>query len=326
MPAGVSGALVMVEQPEARRTRHRRRPVVDLQLAEGAHEVGLHCRLADEQTPARLRVRAALRHQPQNRRLPLREPRPLRSCTQPVHQSHRHRRREHGLATRGRPHRLRRLTPWHVLEPATGRASLAFPRRMSRSVSCVARSFTQHDSPASPSPIRTMESTPPPPGIRRSMSKGETAYGLAHRQPGESRFVLPDDSDTRPPRARAGRRVRPEHRHLARVPGAVALEDLHRGAPARASGPQQAEHLAPADPEIDAVHGGHVPVPLAQPPYVHREFVRVRCHAVHHCPEPNAQGRPCVLPYVHRTVDSGHGAAQWPLPEEGPTLKQTESA
>lgn len=139
---------------------------------------------------------------------------------------------------------------------------------------------------------------------------GEVPHGLAHRQLGGCGFVLPDDADARAPCARAGRRIRTEHRDLARVPAAVALEDLHRGALARSIGSEQAEHLALPYAQIDAVDCGHVSVLLAQPPYVHRELLRVCCHADEPPAEPNVPGRPCVLPYVHRTVDTGAGAAQ----------------
>src|SRR5262249_54783021 len=64
--------------------------------------------------------------------------------------------------------------------------------------------------------------------------------------------------------------VVPEHGHLAAVAGAVPLQDLDRGGLARPVRPEQGEDLAPADVQVDAVHGPHARVGLHQPAHVHR--------------------------------------------------------
>ena len=109
-------AALGLKQPQAHRPRHRRRAVVDPQLAEDPHHMGLHRRLRDEQPPPDLRVGAPLRHQPQHRHLPLGEPRPLRPGPELVEEAPRDRGRQHGLAPRRGPHGPGQFTPRQVLE------------------------------------------------------------------------------------------------------------------------------------------------------------------------------------------------------------------
>lgn len=127
----------------AHRPGHRGGPVAHAQLAEDPQQMGLHRRLPDEQLPPDLRVGAPLRHQPQHLRLPLREPRQLRHPAQPVHQPGRHRRREHRLAPRRGPDRVRQLAPAQVLEQIAGRPGLHRPQDVA-----VALVRGQHHDPA----------------------------------------------------------------------------------------------------------------------------------------------------------------------------------
>ena len=72
---------------------------------------------------------------------------------------------------------------------------------------------------------------------------------------------MPDES------AEAGRLVvgiEAEHLHGARVPRSQSLEDLHRGGLAGAVGPEDAEDLAAADVEVQAVQHLPLAVRLAQ--------------------------------------------------------------
>ena len=65
--------------------------------------------------------------------------------------------------------------------------------------------------------------------------------------------LLEDDADARAERALALRRVVAEDADVAGVRRAVALEDLHERGLAGAVGPEDGEHLAAADVEVDAV-------------------------------------------------------------------------
>ena len=77
---------------------------------------------------------------------------------------------------------------------------------------------------------------------------------------------LQHDTDVRLQRLAFVARVVPEHRHLALVPMAEALQDLDRRRLAGAVRPQQREDLAPGDLEVHPVDRLQGPVRLAQPP------------------------------------------------------------
>ena len=67
-----------------------------------------------------------------------------------------------------------------------------------------------------------------------------------------------------------------EHRHLAAVARAVALEDLDGGGLAGAVGPEQPEHLAAAHLDVDPAHGLVLAVALAQVAHLDRGARRSR--------------------------------------------------
>ena len=71
---------------------------------------------------------------------------------------------------------------------------------------------------------------------------------------------------------RAGRlgRVLAQHAHVAGVPGAVSLQDLHRGGLARPVRAEQGEHLARANVQVDSADRLHVAVALGQATNFHR--------------------------------------------------------
>jgi len=79
------------------------------------------------------------------------------------------------------------------------------------------------------------------------------------------------------------RRVETEHAHVPGGGGSVALQDLDGGGLARAVRPEQGEHLAGSDVEIDALQHDAIPVLLAQvadldrpPRYAHVAKIRLR--------------------------------------------------
>ena len=74
---------------------------------------------------------------------------------------------------------------------------------------------------------------------------------------------LEDHAGAGPPVLVGVRRVLAEHRHLAGGADPEALQDLDRGGLARAVRPEQADHLAGADVEVDT--GEHVVVAVAHP-------------------------------------------------------------
>src|SRR5215469_11398471 len=90
----------------------------------------------------------------------------------------------------------------------------------------------------------------------------ELADHLADREL-RLRGELKDDSDPGPPVPAGLGRVHAEHRNRAAVPVAVTLEDLHSGGLAGPVRPQQCEHLATADLQVDAVDGDGGAVALA---------------------------------------------------------------
>ena len=76
--------------------------------------------------------------------------------------------------------------------------------------------------------------------------------------------ALEDDPDPRAQRARALAGIEAEHADLAGGALAVALEDLDGGRLAGAVRPEQTEHLAAADLEVDSANGLELGVGLAQ--------------------------------------------------------------
>jgi len=68
---------------------------------------------------------------------------------------------------------------------------------------------------------------------------------------------LQHDADPLAERALAPRRVVAEDAHLARVGGAMPLEDLDERGLAGTVGPEDGEHLAAADVEVDRIERGH---------------------------------------------------------------------
>ena len=93
---------------------------------------------------------------------------------------------------------------------------------------------------------------------------GEHLVHLADGQRGGQVGRLEHDPDPLAQRRAAVLRIDAEHRHVAAVAGAVALEDLDRRRLAGAVRPEQAEHLALLDGEADAGDGIDLAVALAQ--------------------------------------------------------------
>ena len=81
--------------------------------------------------------------------------------------------------------------------------------------------------------------------------------------------MLEDDAHSLTEHSLAPPGIEAEHRDLAGVPRAVALEDLDRGRLAGAVRAEQAEDLALLDPEGDPPHRIVVTVGLAQSADVH---------------------------------------------------------
>jgi len=72
--------------------------------------------------------------------------------------------------------------------------------------------------------------------------------------------LLQDDADALAQLGGLGGGVEAEHGDRAPGPRAEALQNLHRRGLARAVRPEQAEHLALADLEVDAAQ--HLPLPV----------------------------------------------------------------
>ena len=84
---------------------------------------------------------------------------------------------------------------------------------------------------------------------------GEEPQVLEHGQVREEVAALRHDAEATAPGVRRARGILAEHRHVAGVALAVALEDLDRGRLAGAVRAEQAEHLAGGDREGDAADG-----------------------------------------------------------------------
>ena len=95
---------------------------------------------------------------------------------------------------------------------------------------------------------------------------GEELERLADGEQAGRLGLLEHDADPRPPRPAGARRVLAEHGDLARVALAEALEDLDGGRLAGAVGPEEGEHLALVDLEIEAAERFDVAVRLPQSP------------------------------------------------------------
>jgi hypothetical protein len=67
----------------------------------------------------------------------------------------------------------------------------------------------------------------------------------------------------------------PEHLDLAAVRGRQSLDDLERRRLARAVRPEQPEHLAPGDVEVDVVHREDLRVALSQAADPKRELAHL---------------------------------------------------
>src|SRR5438874_2717511 len=93
---------------------------------------------------------------------------------------------------------------------------------------------------------------------------GERRMRLPDGEVGPQLRLLEHDADPLAEVAPRTPGIVPEHRHLARVAAAVALEDLDRRRLAGAVRPEQPEHLALLDVEVDAAHGLERAVRLAQ--------------------------------------------------------------
>ncbi len=89
-------------------------------------------------------------------------------------------------------------------------------------------------------------------------------HRLGHGQVGVDGALLEDDAHLGPQAPRTALGIHPEHADRAGVALAVPLQDLDRGGLARPVGPEQGEHLTPADLEVDAPHGHEGPVGLGQ--------------------------------------------------------------
>ncbi|GHB64645.1 hypothetical protein GCM10010331_60710 [Streptomyces xanthochromogenes] len=138
--------------------------------------MGLHRRLRDEQPTPDLRVGAPLRHQPQHRRLPFGQSRPLRPGAGLVDKTPRDRRRQNRLAPRRGPHRLGELTPRQVPEQMARRPRLHGPQR-------------DHFEPGGQLPCRAAHFE-----RGRGLVPGrETAYGVGERTAVQVRGSAPGD-------------------------------------------------------------------------------------------------------------------------------------
>ncbi len=165
-----------MDQAQGHRPCHRGRAVVHPQLPEDPHHMGLHRRLRDEQPTPDLRVGAPLRHQPQHRRLPFGQSRPLRPGAELVDKTPRDRRRQNRLAPRRGPHRLGEITPRQVPEQMARRPRLHGPQR-------------DHFEPGGQLPCRAAHFE-----RGRGLVPGrETAYGVGERTAVQVRGSTPGD-------------------------------------------------------------------------------------------------------------------------------------
>jgi hypothetical protein len=120
---------------------------------------------------------------------------------------------------------------------------------------------------------------------RRRVEGGEEGDRLAHRQQRVELALLQDEADALAPGAGRLRGVGAEHRDLAAARLAVALEDLDRRRLSGSVGPEEAEHLAGRDLEVDAPHRFVLAIGLAQPAHPYRRFAH-RAHASQ-CADPS---------------------------------------
>src|SRR5262249_19440531 len=140
--------------------------------------------------------------------------------------------------------------------------------------------------------------------------------GRGDLRPGGGRLqAVPDLGPPRP--ARPGR-VLAQHVDGAVVAAAEPFQDLHRGGLARAVGPEQGEHLAAVDLEIDAADGRDVPVALAQVPDHDSGAV---VHATSLVPPARRRISRAAVLAVIRSVDTG-----WRRPGPGPPSGVSSSA
>ena len=141
---------------------------------------------------------------------------------------------------------------------------------------------------------------------RARVVAAEHVEALAHRQVRVERRGLEDDAEPLAPGPAGARRILAEHLDVARVAVAVALEDLDRRRLAGAVRPEQPEHLAGADLEVDAPDRLVRAVALPQP-------ARERCTA----PRPGGRSRcqrstsakPAVGNWTSRPVRLEHDLA-----------------
>ena len=96
---------------------------------------------------------------------------------------------------------------------------------------------------------------------------------LGHREVAVNAGRLEHDADARLQLGTLSTWVDAEHGDVAAVAPPVALEDLHRRRLAGAVGPQQGEHLAAPDLEVDAAHGLQIPVGLLEPAHLDSDVV-----------------------------------------------------
>ena len=125
--------------------------------------------------------------------------------------------------------------------------------------------------PRASSPARRASRASPTSAITSSTSRGLRVVARRTSRAPRGRVSIGGSSEccsTTPIRSRRARppcRVEPEHLHLAAVARAVALEDLDRRRLAGAVRPEQAEHLAARDLEVDPAQRLDAVVGLAQP-------------------------------------------------------------
>ncbi len=134
---------------------------------------------------------------------------------------------------------------------------------------------------------------------------------LAHGQRRRQLRRLQHDADPLAQRRAAVLRVDAEHRHVAAVARAVALEDLDRRRLAGAVRAEQAEHLALLDGEADPRDRLDVAVALAQ--LAHRRAAR---HAMSSSSAMPATGKPGSRPISASAISEQSG--WWPTVATGP--------
>jgi hypothetical protein len=94
--------------------------------------------------------------------------------------------------------------------------------------------------------------------------------GLVDLQEGVDPRRLEHDAHAFAERALGTGRIVPEHRDLARGACPVTLEDLHGRRLPGTVRPEEREHLALRDLEVDAAHGLERPVRLPEPSHLDR--------------------------------------------------------